>query len=63
MRRFPSSVAGGFRPANALRAANDVRFTMFVGIGSMIAFRILGSWILCVKMEWGAMGVWDRHDY
>ena len=43
---------------NALRAANDVRFTMFVGIGSMIAFRILGSWILCVKMEWGAMGVW-----
>ena len=42
---------------NALRAANDVRFTMFVGIGSMIAFRILGSWILCVKMEWGAMGI------
>ena len=43
---------------NALRAANDVRFTMLVGIGSMIAFRILGSWILCVQMEWGAIGVW-----
>lgn len=43
---------------NALRASNDVRFTMWVGIGSMIAFRILGSWILCVRMEWGAVGVW-----
>ena len=43
---------------NALRAANDVRFTMLVGIGSMIAFRILGSWILCVQMGWGAIGVW-----
>ena len=43
---------------NALRAANDVRFTMWVGIGSMVAFRILGSWILCVQMGWGAIGVW-----
>ena len=24
----------------------------------MIAFRILGSWILCVQMGWGAIGVW-----
>ena len=24
----------------------------------MVAFRILGSWILCVQMEWGAIGVW-----
>ena len=43
---------------NALRAANDVRFTMRVGIGSMVAFRILCSWILCVQMGWGAIGVW-----
>lgn len=43
---------------NALRAANDVRFTMWVGVGSMIAFRIIGSWILCVQWGWGAMGVW-----
>ena len=43
---------------NALRAANDVRFTMWVGVGSMIAFRIIGSWVLCVQLEWGAMGVW-----
>ncbi len=43
---------------NALRAANDVRFTMLVGVGSMIAFRIIGSWILCVQLGWGAIGVW-----
>lgn len=43
---------------NALRAANDVRFTMWVGIGSMITFRVIGSWVLCVQLGWGAMGVW-----
>ena len=43
---------------NALRAANDVQFTMWVGIGSMVMFRILGSWILCVQLGWGALGVW-----
>lgn len=43
---------------NALRAANDVRYTMWVGIGSMLVFRILGSWVLCVQLEWGAVGVW-----
>ena len=43
---------------NALRAANDVRFTMWVGVGSMMAFRIAGSWILCVQLGWGAIGVW-----
>lgn len=43
---------------NALRAANDVRFTMWVGIGSMLACRIFGSWLLCVRLGWGAVGVW-----
>ena len=43
---------------NALRAANDVKFTMWVGIGSMLACRIVGSWILCVHFGWGATGVW-----
>ena len=43
---------------NALRAANDVRFTMWVGIGSMVLFRIFGSWVLCVKLGMGALGVW-----
>jgi len=43
---------------NALRAANDVKFTMWVGIGSMLACRIFGSWLLCVHFGWGATGVW-----
>lgn len=43
---------------NALRAANDVKFTMWVGIGSMLACRIFGSWLLCVHFGLGAMGVW-----
>ncbi len=43
---------------NALRAANDVKFTMWVGVGSMLVFRILGSWVLCVQLQWGATGVW-----
>ncbi len=43
---------------NALRAANDVKFTMYAGIASMAACRIFGSWILCVQLGWGAMGVW-----
>ena len=43
---------------NALRAANDVKFTMWVGIGSMLACRIFGSWLLCVHFGLGATGVW-----
>ncbi len=43
---------------NALRAANDVKFTMWVGIASMLAGRIFGSWVLCVQLGWGATGVW-----
>ncbi len=43
---------------NALRAANDVRYTMWVGIGSMLVFRIFGSWVMCVQLELGAVGVW-----
>ena len=50
--------AAGFVLPNALRAANDVQFTMWVGIGSMVTFRIIGSWILCVHLGWGAIGVW-----
>lgn len=43
---------------NALRAASDVKYTMWVGIGSMLACRIFGSWLLCVHFGWGATGVW-----
>ncbi len=43
---------------NALRASNDVRFTMVVSIASMAAFRISLSWVLCVQFGMGALGVW-----
>lgn len=43
---------------NALRAANDAKFTMIVGIASMCFWRISLSYLLCVRMEMGALGVW-----
>ena len=43
---------------NALRAACDVRFTMRVGVASMLLVRIGLSWVLCVCLGWGATGVW-----
>ena len=43
---------------NALRAANDVKFTMVVGIGSMFVWRISFSYLLCVRLGYGAVGVW-----
>ena len=43
---------------NALRAANDVKFTMVVSILSMACWRLGFSYLLCVRMGWGAVGVW-----
>ena len=43
---------------NALRAANDVKFTMIVSILSMAVWRLGFSYMLCVRMGWGAVGVW-----
>ncbi|MCI6843114.1 MAG: MATE family efflux transporter [Eubacteriales bacterium] len=43
---------------NALRAAQDVRFTMVVSIFSMIAFRIFFSWVIGVRFGMGIIGVW-----
>ena len=51
-------MAAGLRAAHALRAANDVRFTMMVSIISMVVWRIGFSQILCVQLGWGAVGVW-----
>jgi Na+-driven multidrug efflux pump len=47
-----------FTLPNVLRAANDVKFPMVVSILSMIVFRILFSYILGVRLGWGAIGVW-----
>ena len=43
---------------NALRAANDVKFTMVVATASMLVWRMGLSWVLCVHMGMGAVGVW-----
>lgn len=43
---------------NALRAANDVRYTMWVAIISMILFRIAFSYILGLGAGLGVIGVW-----
>ena len=43
---------------NALRAACDVKFTMVVGVASMLLARIGLSWVLCVHFGMGATGVW-----
>ena len=43
---------------NALRAANDVKFTMIVSVLSMAVWRLGFSYLLCVQLGWGAVGVW-----
>lgn len=43
---------------NALRASNDVKYTMWVSVASMVLFRLTLSWLLCVRWGWGAVGVW-----
>lgn len=47
-----------FTLPNALRAANDVRFTMFVSIASMCLFRLVFSYIFGILLGLGAIGVW-----
>lgn len=43
---------------NALRAANDAKFTMWVGIISMLTMRIGVGGYMCVQLGWGATGIW-----
>ena len=43
---------------NALRAANDVKFTMVASMVSMWTFRILFSYILAKGLDLGVVGVW-----
>jgi Na+-driven multidrug efflux pump len=44
---------------NALRAANDVKFTMIVSIVSMFAVRIGCSYLLAAIFHTGALAVWS----
>lgn len=47
-----------FTLPNALRAANDVRFTMAVSIFSMASLRVAFSYVLCVLCGMGVVGTW-----
>lgn len=47
-----------FTLPNALRAANDVKFTMWVSMFSMWTWRIGFSYVLTVILEFGVFGVW-----
>ncbi|MBP3704657.1 MAG: MATE family efflux transporter [Clostridia bacterium] len=47
-----------FTLPNALRAANDVRYTMLVSLFSMWTFRIAFSYILALHFNMGVLGIW-----
>ncbi len=47
-----------FSLPNALRAANDVKFTMWVSMISMWLWRIGFSYILAIVLHVGVLGVW-----
>ena len=43
---------------NALRAAGDVRFPLYIGLFSMWFFSVGVSWILGIALKWGLVGIW-----
>ncbi len=47
-----------FNLANSLRAAGDVRITMWTGILSMIVFRLGTAYLLGIVLGYGIFGVW-----
>ncbi len=47
-----------FQIGSCLRAGNDSAFVMWVSILSMAVFRLTLAWLLCVKLQWGASGVY-----
>lgn len=47
-----------FTLPNGLRAANDVRYTMFVAVFSMWVFRVALSYVIAQGMGMGVVGIW-----
>lgn len=47
-----------FNLAHSLRAAGDAKFTMLVGIGSMLAFRLGSAVLFGIVLDLGIIGVW-----
>lgn len=47
-----------FNLANSLRAAGDVRFTMYTGVISMVIFRLGSAVLFAIVFDLGVVGVW-----
>jgi putative MATE family efflux protein len=47
-----------FTLPNALRAANDVKFTMWISMLSMWIWRIAASYLLAITFHMGVFGIW-----
>ncbi len=47
-----------FNLSNALRAAGDVKYTMYVGIASMLVFRLGVAALFGIVLNMGIIGVW-----
>lgn len=47
-----------FNLSNTLRAAGDVKFTMYAGIGSMIVFRLGSAVLFAIVLDLGVIGIW-----
>ena len=43
--------------SNGLRAAGDVKFTMYVSVSSTIAVRLVLSWLLGIVLDMGVVGI------
>lgn len=43
---------------NALRAAGDVNFPLYIGLFSMWFFSVGMSWVLGIGLGWGLVGIW-----
>ena len=43
---------------NALRAAGDVNFPLYIGLFSMWFFSVGVSWVLGIGLGWGLIGIW-----
>lgn len=43
---------------NALRAAGDVRYPLYIGLFSMWFFSVGVSWLLGIGLGWGLVGIW-----